>query len=128
MNAEQYKRSVRADRHAWRDEMPQKCMHCGRKFVGFRWPEIHEIERKSQAPLNWWHRCNGLVLCNPCHSEFGDARLWPHARQLALKRRMDPTHFDLKAWLQIKPRPSTYVTEKEIDQWSNQDSESVASR
>jgi hypothetical protein len=114
MKARRYKQRAKADRDAWRDEMPDKCMACGRHLGGFWWPEVHEIERKGQAQYSWAHRCNYLKLCHPCHTEMDDYSIWPHARQLALKQRMDPEHFDLAAWLAIKPRPETYVTEDEI--------------
>lgn len=108
-----YYRSIKRDREAWRDEQKPRCMKCLKAFGGLRWPEIHEIEKRSQAPKSWGQRCNYLLLCNPCHWEMDDAE-WTHARQLALKFRMDPEHFDLAAWLAIKPRPATYVTEDEI--------------
>lgn len=113
MTAQQYYRSIRKDREAWRDEMPPRCMRCRKKFDDWRWSEIHEIEKRSQAPKSWARRCNYLLLCNPCHWGMDEPE-WTHARQLALKRRMDPEHFDLVAWLAIKPRPATYVTMDEI--------------
>lgn len=109
--AVKYSNSIRVDRREWRHSMPQMCMHCD-------WDEkpklleVHEIERRSQAVNRWWHRCQGLLLCHACHSGIYDSM--PHARQLAVKYLKDPEHYDLEAWLKIKPRPSTYVTEEEV--------------
>ncbi len=115
--ADRYYLSIKQDRYDWRDDQPQRCMKCLKRFGGFRRPEIHEIERRAQAPKNWAQRCNYLLLCNPCHWDMDDAEQWPHARQLALKRRMDPVHFDMRLWLAIKPRPETYVTLDDISWW-----------
>lgn len=117
MNAQQYYRSIRKDREAWREEMPPRCMKCLKKFDDWRWSEIHEIEKRSQAPNNWWARCSAILLCNPCHWEMDDAAEWPHAKQLAIKWLRDPENFDLDAWLAIKPRPDSYVTVEEIEAW-----------
>lgn len=116
-----YYNSIKQDRYEWADERPQRCMRCLKEFRGFRWREIHEIERRSQAPNNWWHRCNGLLLCNPCHTDFDNATEWPHARQLALKRRMDREHFNLSEWHNIGRRPLSYVTFYELDDWDSRD-------
>lgn len=120
MTAQQYYASIKADRDAWRQSQPQRCMRClrapGKVYAGretILWLEVHEIEHRSQAPNNWWHRCSALLLCHYCHPKMG-GKEWPHARQLALKYRMDPANYDLAAWLAIKPRPDTYVTEDEI--------------
>lgn len=112
--AKRYYRLIEKDRYAWRDEMRPRCMKCFKKFDGWRWPEIHEIEKRSQAPLSWGKRCNYLLICHPCHEEFHENAEWTHAQQLAIKLRMDPKHYDLAAWLAIKPRPETYVTEDEV--------------
>ena len=61
---------------------------------------MHEIERRSAAPNNWWHPCNALLLCNRCHS--GVFAAMPHAAQLAVKLVADPDDFDLNEWLLIK--------------------------
>jgi len=95
-NSRTYYRSIRDDRDAWRDEMPQVCMCCGRKGH----LEIHEIERKSQAPTRWAKRCNYLLLLNSCHA--GPFASMEHARQLAFKLIRDPENFDLMGWLAIK--------------------------
>lgn len=116
--SQRYYESIREERSDWADSMPQRCMRCLKPFVGFRWREIHEIERRSHA-RKWWHRSTALLLCHICHDEMGDAKKWPHARQLWLKRRMDREHFDLKAWLSIAGRPASYVTEKDLDEWDS---------
>lgn len=115
MTAAQYKRKVSADREAWRDEMPPRCMNCLKPFGYFRWPEIHEILSKAQAHNNWGFRANYLLLCNQCHLGDGAVQDWPHAKQLALKRRADPKHFDLQEWLRRRnPNAMEYVTEAEV--------------
>lgn len=116
-----YYNSIKEDRYEWRDSMSDRCMLCRNPLMGFRWAEIHEIERRSHAPNRWWHRCNGLVLCRICHDEMDNAATWPHSRQLALKRRMDPNHFDLEAWHEIGRRPLTYVTYRELEDWDKAD-------
>lgn len=117
MNAQQYYRSIKRDRESWRDEMPQRCMRCWEKVeLGtFRWPEIHEILTRGQAPNNWGFRANYLLLCNPCHLVHDPVQNWTHARQLGLKRLRDPKHYDLQEWLRRRnPRAMTYVTEDEV--------------
>ena len=116
-----YYNSIKEDRCDWRDTRRQRCMACSRPFSGFHLPEVHEIERRGQAQNRWWHRCNALLLCMECHIDFGSAAEWPHARQLALKRRQDCEHFDLKAWLVIRGRPESYVTADELDEWDRRD-------
>ena len=91
---------INADRERWRDEVPDDCMRCGqaeRQYV----LDIHEIERKAQAPKRWWpvSGCNGLKLCRPCHKIVG---MWGHSQQLALKMIADPNHYDLKEWHLIR--------------------------
>lgn len=119
-----YYATIKADRKAWRDSMPQRCMACGRapddRYVTHEvpvWLEVHEIERRGHAPKSYGHPCNYLLLCHWCHGKMG-APDWPHARQLALKRLRDHEHFDLEAWLSLKPRPATYVTINDIaEEW-----------
>lgn len=112
--SDRYKASVRKDRYAWRDEMPQRCMNCLKRFGGLRWPEIHEILTRGRAPNNWAFCANYLLLCNPCHAEVGT---WQDAEQLALKKRRDPAHYDLQLWLATRnPAAMQYVTEAEIEE------------
>jgi hypothetical protein len=117
MNAQAYYRSVRADRNAWRDEMPQRCMKCRHKFsdhIGsLLWPEIHEILSRAQAPNNWGFRANYLLLCNKCH--HGWVPTASHAAQLSLKLACDKRHYDLREWLRRRnPNAMEYVTEDEV--------------
>lgn len=118
--ADDYYRSIRADRDAWKCEQEERCMCCQRSphehYVGEEtpvWLEVHEIERRAHAQTSWGTRCNYLLLCNWCHPKMGGEE-WPHARQLALKRKQDRDHYDLAEWLAIKPHPSSYVTEREV--------------
>jgi hypothetical protein len=116
--AQRYYDSIKADRYEWRDSLPNKCMWCGRDFLRrgeFRWPEIHEILSRAQAPNRWWFRANGLVLCNdPCHER---AAASSHAMQLSVKKRRDPAHYDLQLWLATRnPAAMQYVTEAEIEE------------
>lgn len=108
-----YYRSVNADRNEWRDEMPQRCMACNKPFGWWRRPEIHEILSRAQAPNAWGFRANYLALCQPCH---GVIQNWPHAKQLALKERMDCFNYDLEEWLRRRnPNAMEYVTEAEVE-------------
>lgn len=111
--AQSYYNSIKADRYDWRDEMPPKCMACGKPFRGFRWCEIHEILSRAQAPGAWGFRANYLALCNPCHQEVPSLG---HAAQLAIKKRADPKHYDLDEWLRRRnPNAMDYVTEAEVE-------------
>ena len=115
--AEEYRLEIEQDRQTWRCEQPGCCMYCG---ASPRWPElqVHEIERKSQAPRSWAQRCNYLLLCQPCHA--GPFATMPHAKQLALKYLCDPKHFDLPGWLKIKDPNGlapNRVTQEEIDKY-----------
>lgn len=75
-----------------------RCMGCG--LVSW-WPlEVHEVERRSQAPTRWKHTCNYLLLCANCHGREFDSM--PHAKQLAHKLYWDAGCFDLDAWLRLK--------------------------
>lgn len=116
-----YYNSIKVYRREWRAKQVQRCMLC----LDARKPEklqVHEIDRKSQAPNNWWplededgndiNGCNGILTCGLCHATKLDTM--PHAKQLAIKLISDPDHFNLKAWLSIKPRPSSYVTMEEV--------------
>ncbi len=94
--ADNYYRRVKADREAWRAEMPQACMYCGRDFM----LQVHEIERRGQAGTRWGQRCNYLLLCEICHA--GPFATMPHEAQLAVKLVADGKHFNLTEWLRIK--------------------------
>ena len=106
-----YYRSIEADRNAWRDEMPQRCMNCGRK-IGWPGPQVHEILSRAQAPNAWGFRANYLMLDQACHVRVA---AMSHAAQLAIKRRCDPRHYDLQEWLRRRnPNAMDYVTEAEV--------------
>ena len=111
--SQRYYQSIRADRNEWCDSMPPKCMRCGRPWHKFRWPEIHEILTRAQAPGAWGFRANYLALCNPCHALVQNM---PHAEQLAIKKRADPKNYDLDDWLRRRnPKAMRYVTEEEVE-------------
>ena len=104
------------------------CMGCGRRPA---WYEVHEMERRSQAPKTWAHPCNYLLLCRACHA--GPFATMEHAEQLAHKLYWDKEHFDLEAWLRLKdkelvaPRRVTLAEVLEymwrlVDQWNNDQS------
>jgi hypothetical protein len=115
-----YYNSIKVCRREWKHSRPRRCMSCMEVFPWDRL-EVHEIERRSMASNKWWpitdegRHCNGLLLCRECHS--GQFATMPHAKQLALKAVMDPENYDLQAWLDIKPRPSTYATQEEVDEY-----------
>jgi hypothetical protein len=115
--AEQYHLRAQTDRRAWKHEQPSRCMFCS---ASPQWPElqVHEIERRSQAPRTWAQRCNYLLLCQPCHA--GQFATMPHAKQLALKFVRDRSHYDLQEWLRIKDpigRAPDRVTQEEVDRF-----------
>lgn len=85
---------VLADRREWSYGFGE-CFVCGEPAV-----DIHEMERKSQAPRGWADRCNYLAVCRVCHD--GPLAAMPHARQLAYKLVGDPEHFDLDRWLGLR--------------------------
>ncbi len=89
-----------------------RCWSCGRTPWGRL--EIHEIERRSQAPRTWAHDCNYMLVCNACH--MNDMATMPHAEQLARKMIIDPKHYDLKTWLTLRSGGGPdRVTQEEVD-------------
>ena len=89
------------DRLTWgkdaRTRMHSCCMGCGKQKDELH---VHEIERRSQAPTRWAHRCNYLLLCPKCHGWPFDSMM--HARQLAYKLYWDPHTYDLQTWLRLR--------------------------
>lgn len=80
--------------------------------------EVHEIERRSHAPMRWACRSNYLFVCQHCHSTKLDTM--PHAEQLAYKAMMDPECYDLEKWLRIRDpglRAPERVTQEEVDRF-----------
>jgi hypothetical protein len=108
-----YYNSIKVDRREWKAEQKEQCCYCLAKIPYDRL-EIHEIERKSQAPNRWGLECNYLLLCRTCHA--GPFATMPHAKQLAVKLIQNPNDFDLKEWLTIRPRPWSYCTMAEVVQ------------
>ena len=106
---------LKARREQWRASQPQRCWdkECrgGALWLGL---QVHEIERKSQAPKRWCHECNFALLCAECHG--GRWATMPHAKQLAYKLVHDPEHFDLGKWLSLQPRGPRYVTMADISE------------
>ena len=120
MTATEYYASIKADRNAWRAEMPDRCMCC-RRIPGKRepgqetvvWLEIHEMCSRAHLPNAWWFRAYALLLCHWCHPKVASM---PHAQQLAIKKRMDERHYDLHDWLlRRNPNAMEYVTEAEVN-------------
>jgi hypothetical protein len=62
--------------------------------------QVHEIERKSQAPKRWGSRSNYLLLCQNCHA--GPFANMDHPAQLSVKLLRDPDHFNLPEWLMLR--------------------------
>ena len=119
MNAVEYYRSIKADRYAWADAMPDQCMNClrspGERSVrteAVLWLETHEICSRAHLPNAWAFRGNYLRLCHWCHTKVA---AMPHSVQLAIKLRADPVHYDLADWLRRRnPKAMKYVTEDEV--------------
>ena len=104
MTALEYYRLHEDDRRAWAQEQSPACMVCGM----CRATDIHEIERRGQAPRSWAHRCNYLFVCRfVCHSVA--LVNMPHAKQLAYKYLRDRANFDLESWNAIR-KPPRHVT------------------
>lgn len=101
MTADEYYEMIREDRETWRASVQDVCMSCGAEEVN-SWPglQIHEIERRSQAPKAWGELCNYLLLCPTCH--MGPFATMAHDRQLACKLISDPNNFDLEEWMRIR--------------------------
>lgn len=98
---------------------PQLCMSCGGKG-DWRGLNIHEVQRRSHAAKSWWHPCNALLLCVPCHE--GPFATMPHVEQLAVKFRSDPEDYDLEVWLELfdpaydrDPTGPAYITQEEVE-------------
>ena len=109
-----YARKHKADRDAWRDSMPQRCMWCGKVFHGRGRMEVHEILPRGRAAKSWAFRANYLLVHQECHSEAAES---PDAVQLACKLKYDPEHFNLTEWLERRnPNAMSYVTMEEIRQ------------
>jgi hypothetical protein len=115
--AAKYYESVKQSRIDWAQSKPAVCMACGAKQG---WPplQIHEITRRAQAPDNWAHWSNYLLLCEPCHSNDFAAMEAP--KQLAYKFIADPDDFHLMHWLRLRDpllRAPNRVTMDEVLAW-----------
>jgi 5-methylcytosine-specific restriction endonuclease McrA len=79
-------------RNRWRDEQPSRCMNC--KASGMVTLDVHEIVRRSRAPMSWCCQANFLLVCRQCH----DLRFpnMPVVNQLVIKLLKDPDCFDLE--------------------------------
>ena len=97
-----YYDTIKDARNEWRNSQPNHCMYCVRAPCGGFPLEVHEIERRSQAPGRWAHPCNYLLLCHFCHADHFDTMC--HPKQLAVKLKRDPDHFDLEEWLRIRDK------------------------
>ena len=98
-HATEYYELIRDDRQEWASWFPM-CWNC-------RWLygtidrenlrisiETHEMIPRSKAPRSWGIRANYCRLCNTCHANVVTLSL---AHQLALKKHLDPKHYDLVA-------------------------------
>ena len=107
-------------RDEW-DAAHDECMVCG--WTWGMWTsdarrrlETHEIARGParqaalKAPAAW------LRLCNMCHDEMDSLRLWPIARQLAIKKLQDPEHYDRIKVNELRGRQPDAITEEEVDE------------
>jgi len=104
-------------RSEWRERW-DGCMACGHKPWRGNHHEVHEIAggpgRKAamKDPAAW------LYLCRTCHRGFAgvhDYEIWPIARQLALKKKRDPEHYDRVKVNQLRGRADEAITEAEVD-------------
>ncbi len=98
-----YYESIKDERAEWVARQLRRCMYCGiPESMAAGGLQVHEIERRSQAPNNWAHESNYLLLCQVCHD--GPFANYPHAWQLACKLIRDPECFDLDNWLRLRDR------------------------
>lgn len=89
-----------------------RCECCGRKQER---PEVHEISRGPYRQKSLDQPFAVLVLCRWCHEEFGDAAIWPEARQLALLAERRLPDWDLEAYLRLKsPRAPKRIELSEV--------------
>jgi len=104
-----------ADRGNWSLDFTC-CWVCGNEGKGIMALQIHEMERRSQAPSHHWaDPCNYFKTCDTCHMDLLAAM--PHARQLAYKYIHDPDNFNLERWLRLRDpelRAPNRVTEQEV--------------
>ncbi len=96
------------------------CWVCGWRAGEYRtgkWKlETHEIARgparaaAMDCPAAW------VRTCNVCHTyELDDLKRWPIARQLALKKKHDPEHYNRVAVNVLRHRDPEAITEAEVE-------------
>lgn len=95
------------------------CMVCGYVSLSGENLETHEIARGTARaaavtePAAWLRVC-GAFATN-CHDALGDYKQWPVVRQLALKKMLDPYHYDRVAVNLLRDREPEAITEDEVD-------------
>ncbi len=64
MSDQKLSKSERSSLRAYVAELfGHRCLRCSQP----RSHNVHEIEFKSQRPLDWWAIENMVLLCGPCH-------------------------------------------------------------
>ena len=109
----------------WLDAIDtSRCWVCEKPFNPFLLPrtmEVHHIEYRSHAPESRIHApCNLFLACLECHTPKVHGTmggLVGKHKQLAFKKQFDRAHYDLTAWLKIKPRDADSITEGDVDGW-----------
>jgi hypothetical protein len=100
------------------------CMKCGYGSLSGENLETHEIangparQAALKEPSTWLRLCNGFI--NGCHAALHDKGDWPVARQLALKFRYDPEHYDRVTVNVLRGRQPEAITEKQVNKWVKQ--------
>lgn len=94
-----------------------KCQRCRKEWA----TDIHEITRGKYRSAAIGVRACLLSVCRRCHDEI---QCWPLARQLALKRSVDPAGYDLEEVRRVirgsSGRAAVVVTETDVDQEWNE--------
>ena len=117
-NASPKRRRRNAEAKPVRDQLRADVLRCERCGTHRGRRDVHEIARGVNRAKALDKRFALLLLCLKCHYEFGNAALWPEARQLALLRKRRPADFDLVAYLELtNPRAPERITMEEISAW-----------
>lgn len=79
--------------------------------------ETHEIVTRACNAKSPRELSTLLRLCGECHCDIHDYSKWPIARQLALKKRQDPEHYDRQRVNVLRGRAPDAITEEEVDSY-----------